>query len=157
MEKKTRVIAEAGKQEMLITREFELPLDLLFKAYAEPELLEEWMGTKVVKLENRPQGSWHFQTRDKEGNIVFEGFGVIHEFEPEKKLTRTFEMANAGLGPQLEFFEFEALSEDKSRLTMHIIFRSVAHRDKMIEFGMDWGINMAHNQLQKVAEKKLHH
>jgi uncharacterized protein YndB with AHSA1/START domain len=48
MEKKTRVDAEAGKQDLVITRDFELPLDLLFKAYVEPEIVEQWMGTKVL-------------------------------------------------------------------------------------------------------------
>lgn len=153
MEKKTQVIAETGKQEMIITREFDLPLNLLFKAYVEPEFLEQWMGTTVLKLENKPHGSWQFETKDKEGNVVFQGNGVIHEFLPEQKITRTFEMVNSGLGVQLEFFEFEALTDDTSKLTMHIVFRSVANRDKMIEFGMAWGIDMAHNQLQKVAEK----
>ncbi len=42
MERKTKVNAEAGKQAILITREFDLPLDLLFKAYVEPEIVEQW-------------------------------------------------------------------------------------------------------------------
>ena len=50
MERKTKINAEDGKQEIMITREFDLPLELLFKAYIEPELLEQWMGTKVLKL-----------------------------------------------------------------------------------------------------------
>ena len=50
MERKTKIHAEDGKQELVITREFDLPLELLFKAYAEPELVEQWMGTKVLKL-----------------------------------------------------------------------------------------------------------
>jgi len=53
MEPKTKVNAEDGKQVMEITREFDLPLELLFKAYAEAELVEQWMGTKVLKLESK--------------------------------------------------------------------------------------------------------
>ena len=45
MEKKTTVTAEEGKQDLTITRTFDLPVDLLFKAYTETELLEQWMGT----------------------------------------------------------------------------------------------------------------
>ncbi|HBO73061.1 MAG TPA: ATPase, partial [Marinilabiliales bacterium] len=48
MEQRTKVIAEDGKQDLLITREFELPLELLFRAYVEPEIIEQWMGTKVL-------------------------------------------------------------------------------------------------------------
>ena len=50
MERKTKIHAENGKQEIVITREFELPVDLLFQAYVDPEIVEQWMGTKVLKL-----------------------------------------------------------------------------------------------------------
>jgi uncharacterized protein YndB with AHSA1/START domain len=53
---KTKITAEDGKQELLITREFDLPLELLFKAYVEPEIVEQWMGTKVLKLESKKHG-----------------------------------------------------------------------------------------------------
>ena len=48
MEQKTKINAEDGKQELVITREFDLPVELLFKAYAEPEIVEQWMTSKVV-------------------------------------------------------------------------------------------------------------
>ena len=47
----------------MITREFDLPLELLFKAYAEPELVDQWMGTKVLKLESKKHGSYRFEKR----------------------------------------------------------------------------------------------
>jgi len=58
VERKTKINAEDGKQELVITREFELPLELLFKAYAEADIIEQWMGTKVLKLENKKHGSY---------------------------------------------------------------------------------------------------
>src|SRR5437868_50780 len=153
MERKTKIQAEEGKQDLVITREFDLPLELLFKAYAEPGLLEQWMGTKVLKLENRNHGSWQFQTSDAQGKVVFQANGVIHEFIPERKITRTFEMENAPFSVQLEFLEFEHLTDDTSRLTIHTIYKSVAHRDQMLKMGMAPGINMAHNRLQDVVSK----
>jgi uncharacterized protein YndB with AHSA1/START domain len=68
MEPKTKISAEDGRQELLITREFDLPLELLFKAYKEPELGEQWMGTKVLKLENKRHGSYQFETTDPRGH-----------------------------------------------------------------------------------------
>jgi hypothetical protein len=53
MEQKTKINAEDGKQELMVRREFDLPLELLFKAYVEPGIVEQWMGTKVLKLENQ--------------------------------------------------------------------------------------------------------
>ena len=51
MNYKTQINAEADKQELFITREFDIPLELLFKAYTDAELVEQWMGTKVIKLD----------------------------------------------------------------------------------------------------------
>src|SRR5688572_20067907 len=108
MEQKTKIHAEDGKQEIVITRQFDLPLDLLFKAYVEPEIVEEWMGTKVLKLDNKKHGSYQFETTDPKGN-KHHFSGTIHEFVPDEKITRTFEMENTPYPVQLEFLEFEGL------------------------------------------------
>ena len=83
MEQKTKIHAEDGKQELLITREFDLPVELLFKAYIEPEIVEQWMGTKVVKLENKKHRGYQFETTDPKGNKNYLN-GVIHEFSINK-------------------------------------------------------------------------
>lgn len=153
MERKTTVHAEAGKQDLVITREFDLPLELLFKAYEEPEIVEQWMGTKVLKLESKKHGSWQFETSDAQGNVVFQANGVIHEFVPNRKITRTFEMEKTPFPVQLEFLEFEQLTDDTSKLTMQIVYKSVADRDQMLKLPFAQGINMAHNKLQSVLNK----
>ena len=153
MERKTKINAEEGRQDLLIAREFDLPLELLFKAYAEPDIVEQWMGTKVLKLENKQHGGWHFETSDAQGNVVFRANGVIHEFVPNRKITRTFEMENAPFDVQLEFLEFEQLTEDTSKLNIHTIYRSVALRDQMLRLPFAQGINMAHNRLQDIVNK----
>lgn len=153
MERKTKINAENGQQEIVITREFDLPVDLLFKAYAEPEIVEQWMGTKVVKLENKQHGGWQFETKDPSGNVVFSANGVIHNFVPNERITRTFEMDNANFAPQLEFLEFEKLTDDTSRLTMQIIYKSVEHRDQQLKLPFAQGMNMAHNRLQEIVNK----
>jgi uncharacterized protein YndB with AHSA1/START domain len=153
MEQKTKINAEDGKQELVITRKFDLPLELLFKAYVEPEIVEQWMGTKVLKLENKKHGGWQFETTDAQGNVVFRANGVIHEFVPNRKITRTFEMENAPFDVQLEFLEFEKLTDDTSKLKMHIVYRSVALRDQLLQLPFAQGINMAHNRLQNIVSK----
>ncbi len=152
MERKTKINAEDGKQELVITREFELPLDLLFKAYEEPEIIEQWMGTKVLKLENKKHGSYQFETTDPMGN-KHRFNGTYHEFVPNHKITRTFEMENTPFDVQLEFLEFESLAADTSKLTMHIVYRSVALRDQMLKLPFAQGINMAHNRIQEIVSK----
>jgi uncharacterized protein YndB with AHSA1/START domain len=152
MERKTKINAEDGKQDLVITREFDLPVDLLFKAYEEPEIVEQWMGTRVMKLENKNHGSFHFITTDPKGNK--HGFnGTIHEFSQNRKITRTFEMENAPFGVQLEFLEFEKITDSTSKLTMHVIYKSGALRDQMLQLPFAQGINMAHNRIQDILTK----
>ncbi|CAG5074717.1 hypothetical protein DYBT9623_05405 [Dyadobacter sp. CECT 9623] len=157
MERKTKVHAEDGRQEIIITREFDLPLELLFKAYEEPEIFAQWMGTKVLKLESRKHGVYQFETSDTQGNVVFRANGVFPEFVRNEKITRTFEMENtSGSGMQfavqLEFLEFEKLTDQTSKLTMQIVYKSIELRDQMLQMPFAQGLNMAHNRLQEVVK-----
>lgn len=150
MELKTKVHAEDGKQELYITREFDLPLELLFRAYVEADIVEQWMGTKVLKLENKKHGSYQFETTDPKGNK--HGFnGTIHEFVPNKKITRTFEMENTPFPVQLEYLEFEKLGEERSKLVMQVVYKSVAVRDQLLQMPFAQGINMAHKRLEELV------
>lgn len=152
MELKTKINAVDGKQELVITRAFDLPLELLFKAHTEPEIVEQWMGTKVLKLESKNHGSYQYETTDPKGNK--HGFnGTIHEFVPNQKITRTFEMSNTPFGIQLEFYEFEKMTDDTSKLTMHVVYKSVEIRDQILKLPFSQGINMAHNRLQDIVNK----
>lgn len=152
MEPKTKIHAEDCKQEILITRAFDIPLALLFKAYEQPDIIEQWMGTKVLKLENKKHGSYEFETTDPQGNK--HGFnGTIHEFMPNQKITRTFEMENTPFPVQLEYLEFEKLTDNTSKLNMQIVYKSVADRDQMLKLPFAQGINMAHNRLEEVLIK----
>jgi uncharacterized protein YndB with AHSA1/START domain len=153
MELKTKIIAEEGKQDLMITREFDLPVEFLFKAYIEPEIVEQWMGNKVLKLENKKYGGYQFETTNAQGVVVFRANGVIHEYNFNEKITRTFEMENTPFPVQLEFLEFEKLTDTTSKLTMHIIYKSAAYRDQILQLPFAQGINMAHQRLQDVVTK----
>jgi hypothetical protein len=62
-------------------------------------------------------------------------------------------MENTPFGVQLEFYEFEQLTDDTSKLNMHVIYESVAHRDQVLQLPFAQGINMAHNRIQDIAGK----
>lgn len=153
MERKTKIDAGDGKHDLIITREFDLPLNLLFRAYVEPDIVAQWMGTRVLKLESKQHGSYQFETSDPQGNVVFRANGTIHDFVAEQKITRTFEMENTPFPVQLEFLEFESLTDDTSKLTMQIVYRSVADRDQMLQLPFAQGLNMAHNRLEEIVHK----
>jgi len=151
MEQKTKVNAENGKQEVTISRDFDLPVDLLFRAHADADIVAQVMGTKVLKFEAKKQGGYQLETADPQGNVVFQANGVIHEFLPNRKIIRTFEMGNAPFGVQLEIYEFQGLTSGTSRLHMHVIYESVAQRDQVLKQGLSWGLNMAHDRIQQIA------
>jgi uncharacterized protein YndB with AHSA1/START domain len=153
MERKTKITAEEGKQDLIITRDFDLPLDLLFQAHVDAELIQEWMGTKVLKLESKRHGSYEFETTDPKGNKY--GFsGVIHELIPGSRITRTFEMSNTPFGVQLEIYEFEAVTDETSRLKMHVVYESASQRDQVLQLPFSQGLNMAHNRIEKLMQSK---
>lgn len=151
MENKTKIHAEDDRHDLVITREFDLPVELLFKAYEDPEIVAQWMGTKVLKLENKRHGGWEFETSDVNGNVVFKANGVIHDFVPNQKIVRTFEMENINFAPQLEFLEFEKLTDHTSKLTMQIIYKSIEHRTTQLKLPFAQGLNMAHNRLEEIV------
>ncbi|MFC2185754.1 SRPBCC domain-containing protein [Fulvivirgaceae bacterium LMO-SS25] len=153
MEPKTKVTAEENKQEILITRTFDLPVNLLYRAYTEPELVEQWMGNRVLKLENKAHGGYLFETTDKQGNVLFRANGAIHKITENQNITRTFEMENTPFPVQLEYLDFESINDKTSKLTIKILFKSVEDRDNMLKLPFAQGINMAHNQLQKTLAK----
>lgn len=149
MELKTKIKAEENTQEFFITREFDLPLELLFKAYEDAEIVEQWMNTKVIKLENHKHGSWKFET-SHDGQVVFSANGVILEFIPNEKITRTFEMENSPFPVQLEFLTFEEIGNEKSKLTIQQIFKSVEYRNQLLKMPFAKGLSMAHDRLQNI-------
>ncbi len=159
MELKTKINAEEGRQELTITREFDLPVELLFKAHAEPSLVEQWMSnpyatSKMLKFEGKKHGSYQQQSTDANGNVVFKGSGVFHEFIPNKKIIRTFEMENTPLGVQLELITFEKLTDNTSKLTTHVIYESGALRDQVLKMPFAQGLSMAHDRMQEIMGKQ---
>lgn len=151
---KTQVKAVEGRQEIFVTRRFDLPVELIFRAYTQPAIVEQWMGTSVHKLENKNHGSYRFITTDPQGNQ--HGFnGTIHSITPNERIIRTFEMENGHFPPQLEFIEFKPLTDTTSQLQIHMILRSVEVRDQMLKLPFQYGINMAHNKLEDVMQKLM--
>ena len=108
---------------------------------------------KALKFEAKKHGSYQLESTNAEGKVVFRSNGVIHEFAANRKIIRTFELENASFGVQLEIYDFEKLTDDTSKLNMHVIYESVAQRDQLLKLPFAQGLNMAHNRLQEIANK----
>ena len=151
--KKTTIIAEPGKQELFIIREFDAPRELVFKAFTDPKLLEKWLGPKdltmnVDKMEVRAGGTYRYTHSDAKGNVY--GFkGVIHEIEKPERVIQTFEFE--GLPEKghvtLDTARFEELPGNRTKVVAQSVFQSVADRDGMIKAGMERGVLDSHERL----------
>jgi uncharacterized protein YndB with AHSA1/START domain len=156
---KTKIAAEPGKQELVITREFDAPRELVFKAYTDQELYMQWLGPRRLKMtlekfEPTNGGSWRYIHRDENGN-EFAFHGVHHEVTHPQRIISTFEFE--GLPEpghvSLETATFEELPDGKTRVTTKAIFQSVADRDVMLHSGMEKGVNDSHDRLDELLAK----
>lgn len=155
----TKITSESGKQEIFITREFDAPRELVFKAFTDPKLLVQWLGPRELTMtletfESRSGGSWRFIHADKDGN-EYAFHGVTHEVAAPERIIRTFEFE--GLPEKghvtLETARFEALSGGRTKLAIQVVFQSAADRDGMLQSGMERGVNDSHERLDELLEK----
>ncbi len=156
---KTTITAEPGKQEIIITREFDAPWELVFKAFTDPKLYIQWLGPRRLTMmleifEPRNGGNWRYIHKDQEGN-EFAFHGVYHEVTPPERIIDTFEFE--GLPEKghvaLETARFEELPGNRTKLTSQSVFQSVADRDGMLQSGMDEGVNDSYDRLDELLEK----
>lgn len=157
--KKTNVIAEPGKQEVIITREFDAPRELVFKAFTDPKLYVQWLGPRkytmtLDKFEPRTGGMWRYVHRDQDGN-EFGFHGSYHEVLAPERLIDTFEFE--GLPEKghvsLETARFEELPGGRTKLTIQSVFQSVADRNGMVQSGMEQGISESFDRLAELLKK----
>jgi uncharacterized protein YndB with AHSA1/START domain len=152
---KTEIIAEPGKQEIVITRTFDAPRELIFKTITDPNLVREWWGPKrfstvVDEMDVRPGGTWRYLQQDAEGN-VFGFHGVYHEVVSPERIVQTFEFEGM---PGHVSLETARLEDDggKTRWTTIAVYQSVEDRDGMVQSGMEGGARELMDRLAALVE-----
>ena len=138
----TILIAEPGVQEIVATRVFDAPRELVFKAITDPNLIPQWWGprsltTTVDKMEVKPGGIWRFVQRDAGGN-EYAFHGVYHSIESPDRIVYTFEFEGVPGHVLLETVTFED-QDGKTKLVDQLVFQSVEDRDGMLMSGMEEG------------------
>jgi uncharacterized protein YndB with AHSA1/START domain len=152
MANKTVVTAEPNKQDLTITREFDAPRDMVFKAHIDPELYVQWVGPNdlamtVQRLEAVDGGTFEFT--HKRGEHSYRFFGSYHEVLAPVRIIGTFEFdglperGHVIMGKTI----FEELPNDRCRLTHQSVFFSVADRDGMVQSGMERGVREGYEKL----------
>ena len=144
---------EPGKQEIIMTRTFDAPRDLVFKTMMDPSLIPQWWGprrhtTMVDEMEVRPGGRWRYVLRDAEGNET-PFHGVYHDLTPPERMVLTFEWEGAPGHVLLETVSLEEV-DGKTRLMDQSVFQSVADRDAMVQSGMESGATEMMDRLEEL-------
>jgi uncharacterized protein YndB with AHSA1/START domain len=155
---KVTVTAEAGKQELFITREFDAPRELVYKAHIDPKLYVQWPGPHGYEMiletfEPVSGGKYRYIHKDKDGNEY--GFhGTFHEMS-EELMIQTFEFE--GLPERghvvLDTVRLEELPGNRTRVKIHSVYQSVEDRDGMVKSGMETGVREGYERLDDVLEK----
>ena len=153
---KTQIDAPAGVPFIDITREFDAPRELVFRAYSDPELIVQWLGPRKYTMDLdawdvRDGGTWRYTHRDEQGNAY--GFhGVFHGDQSADGMVQTFEFDGWPGHVSLESITFEDRG-GKTVIHNHSTYQSVADRDGMIESGMEEGMNDGFDRLDEVLAK----
>ena len=149
-----------GKQEIVITRLFDAPRELVFKMFIDPKQIPHWWGpryltTKIETMEVKPGGKWRFVQHDANGK-EFAFHGVYHEIAPPERIIDTFEFE--GLPEKghvsLETLKLESLPGNRTKLTTISVFQSIADRDAMAQSGMEIGVNDSYDRLDELLSKE---
>jgi uncharacterized protein YndB with AHSA1/START domain len=129
--------------EIVMTRVFDAPRELIFKTYTDPNLISQWwdpkrLTTTIVKMDVRPGGIWRFVQRAPDGNkYVFNA--MYHEIVPPERLVYTFEFEGMPGHVALETVTFEE-HDGKTKLTDKLLFQTVEDRDMMFKSGIEEGL-----------------
>ena len=155
---KTAITVEPGKQELFITREFDAPRELVYKAHIDPDLYVQWLGprglsTSLETFEPVSGGRWRFTQKDQDGNEF--GFHGVFHMMTEELMIQTFEFE--GL-PEighvtLDTMRLEELPGNRTRATIHSVYQSVSDRDGMVQSGMEHGVNEGYERLDELLAK----
>jgi uncharacterized protein YndB with AHSA1/START domain len=150
---KTEITAATGIPQIIITREFDAPRDLVFRAYTDPELLVQWWGPRDLTMtiechEARDGGRWRYVHTDAQGNAY--GFhGVFHGNPSPETIVQTFEFEGTPGHVKLDTTTLEQRGHATLVRTVSA-FQSLADRDAMVASGMELGVRDSDERLEEL-------
>ncbi|NUR06693.1 MAG: SRPBCC family protein [Nocardioidaceae bacterium] len=149
----TQATIEANKDipAITLTREFDAPVELLFRAHTDGDLVARWMGPPEQKMvveeyDASTGGSWRYWSSGEDG-VEHHFYGSFHEVRPNERIVQTFTYAGFPDGVALEQGRFEDLGDGRSRLTWVSLCDSFEGRDMMLASGMEVGVHEGYEKL----------
>jgi uncharacterized protein YndB with AHSA1/START domain len=153
---KTQITAAPGVPQIVITREFEAPRDLVFRAHTDPELLVQWLGPRDLTMtvdtyDTRDGGKWRYVHKDAQGN-EFGFHGIFHGTPSPDAIVQTFEFEGAAGHVALDTYTFTE-HDGKTLVRSVSSFQSVEDRDGMVASGMERGVRDSGERLEELLAK----
>jgi uncharacterized protein YndB with AHSA1/START domain len=151
-----KTTVEPGVPQILTSREFDAPRELVYRAFTDPDLLAQWLGPRRygMKMDHwdlRHGGSWRFLNIDDAGN-EFGFHGVFHGEPSMDGIVQTFEFEGAPGNVQMDTVSFEE-RDGRTTVRTNSVFQSVQARDAMYEAGMADGMREGYERLEELLEK----
>jgi uncharacterized protein YndB with AHSA1/START domain len=157
---KAKITLPADDQ-ILVTREFDAPAELVYRAMTEPDLVRKWWGARrgemsVCEIDLRVGGKWRFAMTAGEGDMEVAFHGEFRELVPNERIVQTeaFEGLPEGLDPdELANVNTMTLTEDGGRTQMEVLIQCVNQesRDGQIASGMEEGMQESYDDLEETA------
>lgn len=159
MAHQTELIAEPGVPTIVMRRAFDAPRELVHRAYADPELLKQWLGpdrleVRIDEYELRHGGRYRFVHVDTDGT-EYAFRGVFHgEQGIDGGMMRTFEWE--GLPGHVSFETARFTEQDGVTIVESTsVFMAVEDRDGMIANGMQTGVDEGYAKLDALLAQEL--
>lgn len=149
----TQITADSTLPVIRIVREFDAPVDKVFRAHTDPDLVVQWLGPRDLEmridhLDCRTGGSYRYEhVLDGE---VYGFYGSFHEVRPCEVIVQTFTFEGEPDGVALERLVLEDLGNGRSRLTATSVVESLEARDAMLASGMEEGIVASYERLDEL-------
>jgi uncharacterized protein YndB with AHSA1/START domain len=154
-----QVSAPEGLPFIDFEREFDAPVDALFRAHKEPDLIKQWMGpsdyeSEIEVYDFRTGGRWRYVQRNKDGE-EYAFNGVFHVVRENEFAIQTFEFEMFPEAVSIESITFEDLGDGRSRVRGHATYPSLEARDGMVSGGMEEGMNDGYQRLDALLATLL--
>lgn len=151
MANKTNITLE-GDRAVKIERDFDAPLDKVWRAYTEPELYIQWMGPNGLKArvdawEMKEGGAYGYTHTDPSG-MEFSFRGWRASVVPKESIVETFEWLGLPGHVSLNTARFTDLGNGRTHVAATAVFQTPADRDGMVQNGMDRGILEGNDRLE---------